>query len=28
LEDLQASDFFSAVNLPKPQISIAYVTDL
>jgi hypothetical protein len=27
LEDLGATDFFSAVGLPKPQISLAYVTD-
>ncbi len=27
LEDLGATDFFSAVGLPKPQISFAYVTD-
>ncbi len=27
LEDLGATDFFSAVELPKPQISFAYVTD-
>lgn len=27
LEDLGATDFFSAVGLPKPQISPAYVTD-
>jgi len=26
-EDLGATDFFSAVGLPKPQISAAYVTD-
>jgi hypothetical protein len=26
-EDLGAADFFSAVGLPKPQISAAYVTD-
>jgi hypothetical protein len=27
LDDLGATDFFSAVGLPKPQISLAYVTD-
>jgi hypothetical protein len=27
LEDLGATDFFSAVGLPKPQISFAYVTN-
>jgi len=27
LEDLGATDFFSAVGLPKPQISRAYITD-
>lgn len=27
LEDLGATDFFSAVGLPKPQISFAHVTD-
>jgi hypothetical protein len=27
LEDLGATDFFLAVGLPKPQISLAYVTD-
>ena len=27
LEDLGATDFFSAVDLPKPQISLAYVTN-
>jgi hypothetical protein len=27
LEDLGATDFFSAVGLPKPQISFADVTD-
>jgi hypothetical protein len=27
LDDLGATDFFSAVGLPKPQISFAYVTD-
>jgi len=27
LEDLGAPDFFSAVGLPKPQISFAYITD-
>jgi len=27
LNDLGATDFFSAVGLPKPQISAAYVTD-
>ena len=27
LKDLGATDFFSAVGLPKPQISAAYVTD-
>jgi hypothetical protein len=27
LEDLGATDFFSAVGLPKPQISLVYVTD-
>jgi len=27
LQDLGATDFFSAVGLPKPQISLAYVTD-
>jgi len=27
LEDLGATDFFSAVGLPKPQISLAYITD-
>jgi len=26
LEDFGATDFFSAVGLPKPQISLAYVT--
>lgn len=27
LEDFGATDFFSAVELPKPQISLAYITD-
>jgi hypothetical protein len=27
LEDLGATDFFSAVGLPKPQISLAFITD-
>jgi hypothetical protein len=27
LEDFGATDFFSAVALPKPQISLAYITD-
>jgi hypothetical protein len=27
LEDFGTTDFFSAVGLPKPQISLAYVTD-
>lgn len=27
LEDLGATDFFSAVGLPRPQISLAYVTE-
>jgi hypothetical protein len=26
LDDFGATDFFSAVDLPKPQISLAYVT--
>ena len=27
LEDLGATDFFAAIGLPKPQISLAYITD-
>ena len=27
LEDLGATDFFSAVGLPKPRISLVYVTE-
>ena len=27
LEDFGATDFFSAVGLPKPRISLAYVTE-
>jgi hypothetical protein len=27
LQDFGATDFFSAVGLPKPQISLAFITD-
>jgi len=27
LDDFGATDFFSAVSLPEPQISLAYITD-
>jgi len=27
LDDFGATDFFSAVGLPEPQISLAYITD-
>ena len=27
LDDFGATDFFSAVGLPMPQISLAYITD-